>query len=84
MGKIEKIAVGLCKLVEIGSIIGLAAIGLKRNHDCYNAECENIKLRCDALKKDVDMVYKDAEIRVLKREIETLKNKCEFNEEEEA
>lgn len=82
MGKFEKFVFGACTLVELGSIIGLAGLALKRNQECYEAECKNIELSCDLIKKEIDMMSKDREIKNLEQEVEDLKNKYESTEEE--
>ena len=77
----NKFIVGVCTLMEIGCVAGLAAIGLKRNNDCYKAQCELINEQCDHYRTKIDMVFKDTKIKVLEREIEELKAKYEIEDE---
>lgn len=76
----NKFVVGLCTLVELGCITGLAAIGLKRNNDCYKAECKLINEQVEHFKTQMEVIDKDYEIKVLKKELEKLKSQ----EKEEA
>lgn len=66
---------GVCTLVEITGIVGLAAIGLKRNNDAYNAEMKAIELEGKLFVQKVDCAIKDAEIKQLKKELEELQTK---------
>lgn len=45
----NKFAVGLAQLIQLGCITGLTYIGLKRNNDCYKAECELSKKRFELI-----------------------------------
>lgn len=82
MNKFEKFIYGTCELIQLGSIIGLAVIGLKRNQDCYKAECKAIELQCDLWKKEIEEIQKDVEIKKLKQEVSELKTKYESEVEE--
>lgn len=73
----NKFVFGLCTLVELGSIVGLAYIGLKRNNDCYKAECRAINAEFDSMIKDVELGTKDLEIKQLKKELAKLKGEKE-------
>lgn len=73
----NKVIEGICTVVELGCIIGLAAIGLKRNNDCYKAEMKLIDAEIELFKAQVDNIDKGAEIRILKRELETVKSEKE-------
>ena len=84
MNKMQKFMCGVGMMMELGSIIGLTAIALKRNNDCYKAECEAIKLQSTVILKEIDLITKNAQIRVLEKEVEELKNKYESEEVEEA
>lgn len=75
--KIEKLVVGVCTLVELGSIIGLAAIGLKRNEDCYKAEMKLLEREADLAFTNIDILRKEAEIEELKRELAEFKGEKE-------
>lgn len=70
--KINGLIVGVCTLVELGCIIGLAGIGLKRNNDCYNAELKLIEREADLTYATVDILRKDAEIAELKAKLKEL------------
>ena len=67
-------------IVQLGSIIGLAAIGLKRNNDCYKAQCELVDEQCKNIKLEIDMCYKDAQIKMLEKQLEEAKGKSEKEE----
>ena len=77
----RKALVGIGMIMELGSILGLAAIGLKRNNDCYKAECKLADSELKRVFSEIEGMLKDAEIRALKQELEQLKNK---HKEEEA
>ncbi len=69
----NKFVVGLCTAIELGCIVSLAAIGLKRNNDCYKAECKAIGTECKLLGKELELWSKDLEIKILKEELAELK-----------
>lgn len=73
----KNLVVGACTLVELGSIIGLAVIGLKRNEDCYKAEMKLIESEADLIFANIDILRKEAEIEELKKELANLKNEEE-------
>lgn len=73
----NKFIMGVCTVMELGCIAGLAAIGLKRNKDAYNAEMKYIKTSCELACEQINGICKDAEIRKLKKELEILKGKTE-------
>lgn len=77
----NKFIFGVCTLIEVCGIAGLAAIGLKRNNDCYKAEVELINEKCDHYRTKIDMVFKDARINALERENAELKTKYGFKDE---
>lgn len=81
MTKFERFVCGVCTLVELGSIIGLAGLALKRNQECYEAEIKAINLEAELCKKEIDECYSDYEIRKLKQEIKELKEKYEPEED---
>ena len=70
----NKFIVGLCTVVELGCLAGLAAIGLKRNNDCYKAKCELLDERHKHLITIINCVAKDYEIEQLNKELEELKS----------
>ncbi len=73
----NKIIMGVCTVIEFGCIAGLAAIGLKRNKDAYNAEMKYIKASCELACEQLSGIRKDVEIRKLEKELEILKGKTE-------
>ena len=75
--KLDMAVVGLCTLVELGCITALAAIGLKRNNDCYKAEMELLDCETKLIWTEIDVIRKDAEIKELKKELEGLKGEEE-------
>ena len=68
----NKVIVGVCTLIEVGCIASLAAIGLKRNNDCYKAEVELGKAHMQLLESELQNVAKDCEIIDLKKQIKRL------------
>lgn len=77
MNKFDRIMVGVCEVIQLGCILGLAGIALKRNNDAYEASCR-------ALNAEIDGVAKEVEIWRLEREVKQLKEKYESEENEEA
>ena len=82
--RVEKIGVLLASLVEFGGICGLAYIGLKRNNDCYKAECRAINAEYKEASVQIDNIVKDAQIRQLEKELDEMKTKYCVDEKEEA
>lgn len=75
MTKGEKFVVVTGLAIELGSIIGLTHLALKRNRDAYDAQMECIDLSLQNLAQDI-------EIHSLKRENELLKKEMETTKEE--
>ena len=75
MNKFEKVVTGVLTLVELGGIMALTGIALKRNQDAYEARKESINLEIENLALDVENYC-------LKKDIEKLKK--EHNEKGEA
>lgn len=71
-GKFDKLICGVCTLVELGCIIGLAGIGFKRNNDCYKAEMKLVDAELDLGLTKIDNICKEQEIQELKAQIEEL------------
>jgi hypothetical protein len=69
-------------IIELGCLLGLAGIALKRNNDCYKAECKLIDAIIDGGCAKIDCGIKDLEIKILKKELDELKK--ENVEEEES
>lgn len=82
--KLDNFVTGVAGLINLGCIVALAGIGLKRNNDCYKAECKNIDLQCEMFNKDVKAMTDKWKIEDLEREVKNLKEKYEPCEEEEA
>lgn len=68
-------------VVEFGCIIGLVAIGLKRNNDCFKAQCDLID---EQFKNSIQQINNEVTIKMLQNEIKELKTKYGVNETEEA
>lgn len=71
--KLRGILTGIAGIVNLGSIIALAGIGLKRNQDAYEAQMECIEL-------ELKNIAQDIEIHSLKREVAKLRGE-DFKEE---
>lgn len=84
MSKFDKFVYGACTLIELGSIVGLAVLGLKRNQECYEAQMECSDLRVKLIGKEIDACINEGKIKLLEREVNDLKAKYEPCEEEEA
>lgn len=84
MSKFDKFVYGACTLIELGSIVGLAVLGLKRNQECYEAQMECSDLRVKPIGKEIDACINEGKIKLLEREVNDLKAKYEPCEEEEA
>lgn len=81
MKGINKLAVGVCGLVEIGCILSLTAIGLKRNNDAYKAEIKLHTEEMDHLCTKTKLIIEESKNKVLEKEIKELKQKYEVKEE---
>lgn len=77
MNKFDKVMFGVCEVIQLGCVLGLAGIALKRNQDAYDASCER-------LNAELDNIAKDIEIHKLEREVKELKEKYESEKVEEA
>lgn len=77
----NKVIGGICTFVELGCILTLAGITLKRTNDCYKAECELAKANINLACSEIGGILKDARIRTLEQELEELKTKNENGEE---
>lgn len=76
----SKLIINLCTAVEVGCMLALAGIGLKRNSDCYKAEVKLVNTQMDLIKERMYNELKDVEIRKLKEELAGLKAKEEVEE----
>ena len=81
MSKGDKILGTVCGFIQLGCIAGLTAIGLKRNNDCYKAECKLIDVQHELTMEKLNGLTKDLYIECLKGDIARLKAK-EVKEEE--
>lgn len=69
----SKVIINLCTGVEILGVLGLTAMGLKRNNDCYKAEKKLAKTKMELLVSQMENVLKDAQIECLEKELNKLK-----------
>lgn len=76
----NKLLYGIGVVMEFGGILALAGIALKRNNDCYKAECKLANVELNRLCTELDGMLKDVEISMLKRELAELKTKYENGE----
>ena len=70
----NKFLAGLYTAVQFGCIIGITGIALKRNKECYEAECKLHEERMDHLSTQLEIINKDYEIKCLKKELEKVKS----------
>lgn len=73
----NKTIVGICTLIELGCISGLAYIGFKRNNDAYKAEMKAIDAEHRLFVAEINAYSKDREIEELKKELDKLKSQKE-------
>ena len=78
--KIKDLVAGVCALVEVGCLIGLAGLALKRNNDCYKAECKLADTQRELFNEQIKGIVKDAKIEQLETRVNELKG--EIKEEE--
>ena len=69
----NKTILGVCTLIEIAGVVGLTAIGHKRNNDAYKAEVKCINLETELIFEQIKGMAKDIELKRLKKELEQLK-----------
>lgn len=75
MKKLDGLLAGLYGVVNLGCILVLAGIGLKRNEDAYNAEIKCIDL-------ELENIHKDVAISMLEYDLKQLKEEYGIKEEE--
>ena len=80
MKDMRGLVVGVCTLVEVGCILGLARIANKRNRDAYNAEMECLNKEVELSLAECSNAIKDYKIALLEKEIKELKNEVEEEE----
>lgn len=73
----NKLITGVCTLVELGCMLALGGIALKRNEECYKAECKASKLEAKLIFEEFTSYMKDCKIDALEKELEELKGKKE-------
>ena len=79
--KVENIGVALAGIVNLGCICGLAYIGLKRNNDCYKAECKLMNAELENIAYEVKNEAQEAKIKVLEAKVAELKKNGVAEEE---
>lgn len=65
---------GLTGLIELGCVLTLAGIALKRNNDAYHAECKLDDARWKLACSEAMSELKDIKIELLEKELEELKS----------
>lgn len=68
MPKLEKVVTGVLTLVELGGIMALTGIALKRNQDAYEAEMKCIDLELKNINLDVANFMLEHDLKELKKE----------------
>lgn len=71
--RVKDVVVAAATLVEFGCVVGLAAIGLKCNNDCFKAECKLINEEYDHALTKIECMAKDVKIETLEKELEKFK-----------
>ena len=77
----KDLIVGVAALLEIGCFAALAGIALKRNNDCYKAECKLINTEFKLLTEQMSGGIKNFKIKMLEKELDELKNQNVKEEE---
>ena len=70
----NKNIIRLCTILELGCVAGLTAIALKRNNDCYKAECKAVDLEIKQCLTEIECDLKGYENERLKKELDELKS----------
>ena len=73
---------GVATLLELGCIAALAGIALKRNNDCYKAECKLIDTELKLIGEQISGSIKNFKISMLEKELDELKKENVEEEEE--
>ena len=81
MKDVKNLVTGVATLLELGCIAALAGIALKRNNDCYKAECKLIDTELKLLNKEIDGSIKNFKISMLEKELDELKKNSVKEEE---
>ena len=71
---VKDFAAGMCAIGEIVCITLITGIALKRNNDCYKAECKLINTEFKLMSTELDNINKDIEIKTLKDKIKKLES----------
>lgn len=75
--KFKGLITGIAVLIELGCISSLAVIALKRNRDCYEAECNLLEAESKLIYKELEVIHLNHEISMLKYDLNELKGKQE-------
>ena len=67
----------LLTAIEVIGVLGLTGIALKRNHDCYKAECELIDAETKCSFKELENICLKIRIKHLEKELKNLKKEEE-------
>ena len=73
----NRLITGVCTLVELGCMLALGGIALKRNNECYKAECKAAEMEVKLIFTELESYLKGSEIERLKKELEELKGEKE-------
>ena len=71
----NKLITGVCTLVELGCMLALGGIALKRNNECYKAECKAAEMEAKLIFEEFSGYMKECKIEALEKELEELKGK---------
>lgn len=72
MSKFDKLLVNVYGVIQLGCILSLAGIAIKRNNDAYEADCKRLDAELKLVEKDIDIW----------RLQHGLKEQCDFEEGE--
>lgn len=72
--KIDDLIAGVVTLMEVGCILALTGIALKRNHDCYKAECKLLDVEKELACEKIINISKDIRIKGLEEKLKELKS----------
>lgn len=75
---VKKVVSWSLTLVELGGIMGLTGIALKRNKECYEAQCEQVNTEIELIKEQLKNELNKMKIKELQKEIDELKSKQKF------
>ena len=75
---VKKVVSWSLTLVELGGIAGITGIALKRNKECYEAQCEQVKTEVELIKEQMRNELNKIKIKQLQKELDELKSKQKF------